>query len=74
MAGTKTDRLGVVAARNIRAWRQRRALTQEEVASRSRIDYKRFQRIEAGQINLTLRTLERIARVLRVDSLALFRA
>jgi len=61
-----------VASRNVRRWRAQRGLTQEEAAARARIDYKRWQRIEAGQVNLTLKTLERIARTLRLDPLKLF--
>ena len=54
-------------ARNMRDYRLRRKLTQEEAASKADIDYKRWQAIEAARANVTLKTLERIAEVLRVD-------
>jgi transcriptional regulator with XRE-family HTH domain len=36
-------------------------LTQEEAADRAGIDYKRWQRLESGTVNATLRTLLRVA-------------
>jgi len=36
-------------------------LTQEEAADRAGIDYKRWQRLESGSVNATLRTLLRVA-------------
>jgi transcriptional regulator with XRE-family HTH domain len=42
-------------------------LTQEIAASRCGIDYKRYQKIELGRVNVTVRTLVRIADGLGVD-------
>lgn len=50
--------------RRVRAARVEAGLTQEEAASRSKIDYKRWQRIESGDVNMTVRTLVRVASVL----------
>jgi transcriptional regulator with XRE-family HTH domain len=38
--------------------------TQEEVADRARIDYKRYQALEAGRVNPTIGTLLRVAEAL----------
>lgn len=46
--------------------RRARALTQMEVAEEARIPYRYFQRIEGGYVNITMATLLRIARQLRV--------
>ncbi|MFH0899245.1 MAG: helix-turn-helix transcriptional regulator [Pseudomonadota bacterium] len=45
----------------IRVAREAAKLTQEEAASRAGIDYKRWQRLEAGTVNATVRTLVRVA-------------
>jgi transcriptional regulator with XRE-family HTH domain len=50
--------------RRIRLARESVGLTQEEAAGRSRIDYKRWQRIELGSVNVTVRTLLRVAATL----------
>jgi transcriptional regulator with XRE-family HTH domain len=51
----------------VRAVREAAGLTQEEAAARSGIDYKRWQRIETGGVNVTIRTLIRIAVACRTD-------
>jgi transcriptional regulator with XRE-family HTH domain len=45
----------------VRAAREARGLTQEEAAHAAGIDYKRWQRLEQGGVNPTVRTLERAA-------------
>lgn len=50
----------------VRDLRLARDLTQEEAAAASGIDYKRWQRIEAGSVNCTIRTLVRVADALGV--------
>ena len=42
-------------------------MTQEAAAARSGIDYKRYQRLEAGGVNATMRTLLRVAEALGTD-------
>ncbi len=51
----------------IRAVRRERGLTQEQAAGRIGIEVRRYQRIEAGEINVTLRTLWTIATALGVS-------
>lgn len=52
--------------RAIASARRTAGLTQEELAAETGIDYKRLQKIEAGSVNVTVRTLDRIASVLGV--------
>lgn len=47
-------------------------MTQEEVATRAGIGWRHIQKIEAGEINTTLRTIYRIATILEVDPSELF--
>jgi DNA-binding XRE family transcriptional regulator len=53
---------------SVRAARVASGLTQEAAAALADIDYKRWQRIEQGAVNPTLRTLLRVAEVLEVDA------
>jgi transcriptional regulator with XRE-family HTH domain len=54
-------------ATRIRAARERAGLTQEAVAARAGIDYKRYQRIEQGSVNATVRTLDRVAGAMELE-------
>lgn len=56
----------ITLANNIRLARSIQGLTQEKAALRASIDYKRWQKIETGQANITLQTLSRIAETLNV--------
>ncbi|MBZ0236372.1 MAG: helix-turn-helix domain-containing protein [Deltaproteobacteria bacterium] len=47
--------------RRVRAARLRAGLTQEMAAANAGIDYKRWQRIELGETNCTIRSLVRVA-------------
>ena len=49
---------------SVRDARLRLGLTQEQLAGATGIDYKRIQRIERGAVNITVRTLVRLATVL----------
>jgi transcriptional regulator with XRE-family HTH domain len=51
----------------IREARERAALTQEDAAAAAGIDYKRWQRLELGQVNATVKTLHRVAEALGTD-------
>lgn len=42
-------------------------LTQEELAAKARMGWRHLQKIEAGQVNVTLRTLARLGIALNVD-------
>lgn len=60
--------------RTIRMLRLKRRLTQEQLAERAGIDVKHLQKAEYAELNITLRTLVRIARGLGLSSIArLFR-
>lgn len=65
--GTKTETILSAIGANIRRAREAAGLTQEEAAHRARIDYKRWQRVEAGAVNCTIRTLVRVADALSVS-------
>lgn len=55
------------AGKKIAAARESVGLTQEQAAHKARIDYKRWQRLEGGSVNATLRTLYRVADALEVN-------
>jgi transcriptional regulator with XRE-family HTH domain len=50
--------------RRIQEARSEAGLTQEDAASLAGIDWRRWQRLEGGSVNPTVRTLARVARVL----------
>lgn len=50
----------------IRGARKAMGLTQEEAAHVAGMDWRRWQRIERGAANLTIRTLVRVARALQI--------
>lgn len=51
----------------VRTARQAAGLTQEDAAGAAGIDWRRWQRIEEGAVNPTIRTLVRVATVLDTD-------
>lgn len=59
-------------ARNLRRRREQLGLTQEAAAKRIGIVTRHLQKLEAGDVNVTLRTLVRVARGLRVDVSSFF--
>jgi transcriptional regulator with XRE-family HTH domain len=63
----KTEAILPRIGANIRRAREARGLTQEEAAERAQIDYKRWQRIESGTVNCTVRTLARVAEALSLS-------
>jgi transcriptional regulator with XRE-family HTH domain len=65
----KTEQL---LGRRIRELRKARNLTQEQFGERTGINYKYLGAVERGQENPTVKVLERIARVLRVELRELF--
>jgi len=60
----ETPDLLVALGRKVRAARARAGRTQEQAAAASGIEVKRWQRLEAGTVNPTMRTLERVASAL----------
>jgi transcriptional regulator with XRE-family HTH domain len=65
-------RLPVLLGQRIRELRVTKGLTQWEIAERG-FSYKYYQRIEAGKVNLTLNSLEKLATALDVEVGELFR-
>lgn len=51
----------------VRVVRDAAGMTQEAAAARAGIDYKRWQRLEQGAVNATIRTLARVAAALGTD-------
>ena len=51
----------------VRLARESAGLTQEEAASRAGLDARRWQRIEQGVVNLTVRTMARVSSALDVS-------
>jgi len=54
-------------SRSIRDRRLRLGLTQEDVADSAGIALRHYQKLEAGEVNVTLRTMVRIAEALRLQ-------
>jgi transcriptional regulator with XRE-family HTH domain len=67
----RVEHLGRLAqsrlAKNLRLFRKLKRMTQEELAGRSCLATRHLQKIEAGEVNVTLRTLAVLAHVLRVE-------
>ncbi|MEE9200458.1 MAG: helix-turn-helix transcriptional regulator [Candidatus Brocadiales bacterium] len=54
--------------RRLRQLRKHAGWTQEEVATRARMDWKDYGMIERGELNVTLNTLEKLGGALRVEA------
>lgn len=59
---------------NVRAVRDERAWTQEEAAHQCGMATRLLQRVEAGEVNLTLTSLARLCEGLQVDAVRLLRS
>lgn len=60
-------RLRAVFAKNLRFWREKRGLSQEELAHQADIDRTYVSSLEREQYSVSLDTLEKIAEVLDVE-------
>ena len=65
--GVSPQELKLRIARQIRLRRKARGLTQEQVAVQADIGWRHLQKIEAAEVNVTLRTLCSIAAALGID-------
>ena len=54
-------------AANVRLLRQGRNLSQDELSSRAGLAVRHLQKVEAGEVNVTLKTLDALAAALDVD-------
>lgn len=72
VAATSVNRAKRTLAANTRARRLEIGLTQEATAEAMRIDFRRYQRLESGEVNATLLTLSRLAETLKTDISRLF--
>lgn len=66
------DRARRTVASNVRRRRIGLGLTQEDFAEHANLDVRHVQKIEAGDVNLTLRTLSVVAKALRLSLRDLF--
>ncbi len=52
---------------NLKGVRIDKGITQEMLAEMNNVDYKYYQRIEAGAVNITVKTLYKISKSLEID-------
>lgn len=72
VAPIQRSRLLQQVGRRVAELRKERGLTQEELAARLRVDARYLRRIEAGEINLSLWSLAKVANRLKVPMAAMF--
>jgi transcriptional regulator with XRE-family HTH domain len=65
------ENLANLVGRRLREIRLAQGLRQEDMQGKG-ISYKYYQRIEAGKVNLTLRSLEKLTSALGIKALDLF--
>lgn len=57
----------------IKTKRESNSLTQEQVSEKTGIEYKYYQKIEAGRANITMETFHKICLALYIDPINLFK-
>jgi len=62
-----------VLSRKVRRRREQMQLTLETASARSGVHWRHWQKIEAGEVNVTLETLARLAKALDVHVYVLLR-
>ena len=65
-------KLAELLGKRIKEVRKQRGLRQEDIAGRG-INYRYFQKIEAGKANITLETIENVAEALEIEPTDLLR-
>ncbi len=56
---SSVDQIQRIIGEKLKELRLAAGMTQEEAAQAAQIDYKRWQRLESGEVNATLKTLVR---------------
>jgi len=51
---------------NLRKERNKKEISQEKLAEINNIDYKYYQRIETGRVNITIKTLYKLSKSLNI--------
>lgn len=64
---TSWERYAQRLGANLKRRRAHLKLTQEEAADRCGVAVRHYQKLEAGQVNLTLRTLVRVSVAMKID-------
>jgi transcriptional regulator with XRE-family HTH domain len=72
MAELRFKRVTRTLSKALRARRRQLRLTQEDVAERLGMITRQYQKIESGEVNVTLRTLVRLCDALSVELRELF--
>lgn len=67
----ENDNLRPILATNLRRLRESNGISQEELASRAGLHRTYIGAVERGERNITLATLQRIARAIEVDPISL---
>lgn len=68
MASVITQKIRDLMANNIKRIREKRGLTQVEAAEKAGLDPRYYPRIERGEINITLETLYKLVKALKVKA------
>ncbi|MBM7567922.1 helix-turn-helix domain-containing protein [Paenibacillus sacheonensis] len=61
------SKISKVLGSNVRLYRKSLNLTQDELSSLTSIEQSHIARIEKGEVNISLDTLERLSKVLKID-------
>ena len=69
--GCRMGKLAVLIGNRIKEIRKGKGLKQEDMEGFG-ISYKYYQKIERGKVNITLNTIEKIAKALDIDARELF--
>ena len=72
MPASTTEELQQFLAGNLRRLRGSRGLTQEQAAEATGINWRHWQKLEAGDVNVTLKTLGKICDGMGVEIRDLF--
>jgi ribosome-binding protein aMBF1 (putative translation factor) len=64
--------LQIIVGKNIRKIRESKSISQQELAAKCNFEKSNMSRLEAGRVNPTLSTLEKVAKALDVSLAELF--